>query len=102
MRLVLARSKPSRTRMRAVASIRASTVARERACAAFFLGLVSGRDPIRLVSEMRVFNTSYRSYCTDNLRNSDDYLESPMSAKSHAQLVDIKRWADRGLYDVAA
>lgn len=42
MRLVLAWSKPSRTRMRAVASIRASTVARERSWEAAFLGLVSG------------------------------------------------------------
>src|SRR4029453_9356506 len=42
MRLVLARSKPSLTKMRAVASIRASTVARDLVCEACFLGVVSG------------------------------------------------------------
>src|SRR5215475_2440469 len=41
MRLVLALSKPSRTRMRAVASTSASTVARDRAWAADFLGFVA-------------------------------------------------------------
>src|SRR6185312_5552184 len=42
MRLVLALSKPSRTKMRAVASISASTVARDRCWDASFLGIVSG------------------------------------------------------------
>jgi hypothetical protein len=51
MRLVLARSKPSRTKMRAVASTSASTVARERACEAVFLGFVSGLRATTLRSE---------------------------------------------------
>jgi hypothetical protein len=38
--LVLALSKPSLTRMRAVATNNALTVRRERACDAFFLGFV--------------------------------------------------------------
>src|SRR6185312_14236092 len=42
MRLVLALSKPSRTKMRAVASISASTVARDRCWDASFLRIVSG------------------------------------------------------------
>lgn len=42
MRLVLALSKPSFTRMRAVASTRLSTVARDRSWVAIFRGLVSG------------------------------------------------------------
>jgi hypothetical protein len=40
--ILLALSKPSLTRMRAVASISASTVARDRSCEAFFLGVVGG------------------------------------------------------------
>ena len=42
MRLVLALSKPSLTRTRAVASTSASTVARDRCCEADFLGFVAG------------------------------------------------------------
>jgi hypothetical protein len=42
MRFVLALSNPSLTRMRAVASTSASTVARDRSCEAPFLGFVSG------------------------------------------------------------
>ncbi len=41
MRLVLARSYPSRTRMRAVASSSASTVARERSCVADLRGFIA-------------------------------------------------------------
>src|SRR3954468_16011397 len=42
IRLVLALSKPSLTRMRAVASISASTVARDLSWEAFFRGFVAG------------------------------------------------------------
>jgi hypothetical protein len=41
MRLVLALSKPSFTRMRAVASTSASTVARDRSWEAVFLGFMA-------------------------------------------------------------
>jgi hypothetical protein len=54
MRLVLAASKPARTRMRAVASSSASTVARDLACEAGFLGVVGGLRAIAGRFRMRV------------------------------------------------
>src|SRR6185437_9907497 len=62
IRLVLALSKPSRTRMRAVASISASTVARDRSCEAFFLGFVAGLRAMIRVSKCEYKNVSDRSY----------------------------------------
>src|SRR6185437_8457694 len=110
MRLVLALSKPSRTRMRAVASISASTVARDRSCEAFFLGFVAGLRAMIRVSKCEYKNVSDRSYYSAAAGNGQNMSlsgaetphakESCMTSLPYAQLIDVKRWADRGLYEV--
>src|SRR5438874_980660 len=60
--LVLARSYPSFTKMRAVARNIASTVACDRACCACFLGIVRARGATGTSVSMRVANMSYRSH----------------------------------------
>src|SRR4029453_17325563 len=98
MRLVLALSNPSFTRMRAVASINASTVARERCCEAFFRGFVSGLRAIFASLRTRVANASVRSY-SDRAPGNCNAGSRIMAHGPYSQLIATKRWADRGLYD---
>src|SRR5690242_4040432 len=107
MRLVLARSKPSRTRMRAVASIRASTSARDRCWDARFLGAVSGcvatggapnaspeheRSLVLLPS--RPEGPGKAAGRSPPL---SDGRTPRMTHKPYAQLIEVKQWADHGL-----
>src|SRR5215469_12964002 len=96
MRLVLALSKPSLTRMRAVASTRASTVARDLSWAARLRGLVSGRRA-RLECEWRIRVIAHIIPLREMNINGRTLV---MGHRTYAQLIDIKRWADLGLYDV--
>src|SRR5262249_28801983 len=59
---VLRWSYPSRARTRAVASSRASTVAEDRSCWGFFLGVVRGIEGTDGASGMRVYKMSDRSH----------------------------------------
>src|SRR5262249_49984457 len=98
MWLVLARSKPSRTRMRAVASTSASTVARDLACDACFLGLVGG---LRAIHSLQNASSEYERslvLCPSTNGKRGDVVTTSDCAK----LIHYKRWADGGLYRVVA
>src|SRR5262245_31052918 len=94
MRLVLARSKPSRTKIRAVASTSASTVARDLACEACFLGLVSGLRAMSSPPKCESPNMSDRSYYVHRRPKQGDIV----TASDCARLIHYKKWADGGLY----
>src|SRR5262245_3577607 len=96
--LVLALSKPSLTRMRAVASIRASTVARDRSCDACFLGFVSGLRAMPGVPDaragMRVDNVSDSSHFHDMHCHLISMTKgTAMFTLPYRTLIHYKRWA---------
>src|SRR4051812_45730296 len=110
IRLVLALSKPSLTRMRAVASISASTVARERPCVACLRGCVSGLRAMPGVPDASSQHESSLAF----YRGGDDTRKPAVSAHPQARkwstpmhhsfkrLFAYKAWADDALLTALA
>src|SRR6516162_11396182 len=100
MRLVLARSYPSRVRTRAVASSSVSTIAWDRFCDADFLGIVGIARAMRRGPPMRVDNVSYSSQISVRQRPLPPIQGSKGTAMltlPYRTLMHQKRWATNGL-----